>query len=64
MKIYVVGNSRNHFLLNDIRTSFFTDHKHADENIDFLNPWYCELTGMYHLRMKILLKWIIVKNFH
>lgn len=51
MKIYVVGNSGNHFLLNEIRTCFFTDHKHVDKNIDFLNPWYCELTGMYHLRM-------------
>jgi hypothetical protein len=25
------------------------DQKHEGDNIDFLNPWYCELTGLYYL---------------
>ena len=46
MKIYVVGNSRNHFLLNNIRTSFFTDHKHTDKNIDFLKKTVNNIVGL------------------
>jgi len=50
MKIYVVGSSRDKFLpLNNIREKFLIDAKHDIPNIDFLNPWYCELTGLYHL---------------
>lgn len=50
MKIYVVGSSKNKFLpLNDIREKFLVDTKHDGDNIDFLNPWYCELTGLYYL---------------
>lgn len=50
MKIYVVGNSKNKFLpLDDIREKFFIDQKHDGDNIDELNPWYCELTGLYYL---------------
>lgn len=50
MKIYVVGNSKNKFLsLDNIREKFLIDQKHEEENIDFLNPWYCELTGLYYL---------------
>lgn len=50
MKIYVVGSSKNKFLpLNNIRQKFIIDVKHNEDNIDFLNPWYCELTGLYHL---------------
>lgn len=50
MKIYVVGSSKNKFLpLNNIRQKFIIDVKHNEDNIDFLNPWYCELTGLYYL---------------
>lgn len=50
MKIYVVGNSKNNFLpLDNIREKFLIDQKHEGDNIDFLNPWYCELTGLYYL---------------
>lgn len=50
MKIYVVGSSKNQFLpLDNIREKFFVDVKHSGDNIDHLNPWYCELTGMYYM---------------
>ncbi len=50
MKIYVVGSSKNKFLpLDNIREKFLVDQKHEGDNIDFLNPWYCELTGLYYL---------------
>lgn len=50
MKIYVVGSSKNNFLpLDNIRKKFLIDQPHAGDNIDFLNPWYCELTGLYYL---------------
>ena len=50
MKIYVVGSSRNRFLpLNNIREKFLIDKPHDGDNIDNLNPWYCELTGLYYL---------------
>ena len=50
MKIYVVGNSKDLFLkLDNIREKFLVDQSHDGDNIDDLNPWYCELTGLYHL---------------
>lgn len=50
MKIYVVGSSKNRFLpLDNIREKFLIDKPHEGDNIDFLNPWYCELTGLYYL---------------
>ena len=50
MKIYVVGSSKNKFLpLDNIREKYLIDQKHEGDNIDFLNPWYCELTGLYYL---------------
>ena len=50
MKIYVVGSSKNKFLpLNNIREKFLIDQKHEGDNIDNLNPWYCELTGLYYM---------------
>lgn len=50
MKIYVVGNSRNRFhALDKIRTKYLIDKPKQEDNIDFLNPWYCELVGLYHL---------------
>lgn len=53
MKLIVVGSSKNKFLsLNNIREKFIVDEKHEGDNIDFLNPWYCELTGLYYLWMQ------------
>lgn len=50
MKIYVVGSSKNKFLpLDNIREKFLIDESHEGDNIDNLNPWYCELTGLYYL---------------
>lgn len=50
MKIYVVGSSKNRFFpLNNIRQKFLIDSPHDGDNIDSLNPWYCELTGLYYL---------------
>lgn len=50
MKIYVVGSSKNNFLpLDNIREKFLIDQPHEGDNIDYLNPWYCELTGLYYL---------------
>lgn len=50
MTIYVVGSSKNTFLpLDNIRTKFLIDKSHDGDNIDSLNPWYCELTGLYYL---------------
>lgn len=43
------GSLKNKFLLNDIRKPYLIDKPHDDDNIDALNPWYCELTGLYHL---------------
>jgi len=50
MKIYVVGSTKNTFFkLDDIREKFLIDEKHAGDHLDFLNPWYCEFTGIYYL---------------
>lgn len=50
MKIYVVGHSKNRFLpMINGREKFLIDIPHAGDNIDNLNPWFCELTGLYYL---------------
>ena len=50
MKIYIVGSNKNKFFPADnIREKFFIDEKHVGDNIDQLNSWYCELTGLYYL---------------
>lgn len=50
MKIYVVGSSKNKFLpLDNIREKFLIDEKHDKFNMDFMNPWFCELTGLFYL---------------
>ena len=50
MSIYVVGATHNMFPeLDEGREKFLVDIKHEGDNIDSLNPWYCELTGLYHL---------------
>lgn len=50
MSIYVVGSSKNMYPeLDDCREKFIVDEKHSGDNIDSLNPWYCELTGLYYL---------------
>lgn len=47
--IYVVGSSKNIFLNAPFRKRFLVDQKHDEDNIDEMNPWYCELTGLYHM---------------
>lgn len=50
MSIYVVGSTHNMFPeLDGGRDKFLVDVKHDGDNIDYLNPWYCELTGLYYL---------------
>lgn len=50
MKIYVVGSTKNEFLpLNSIRQEFIVDTAHRGDNIDYMNPWLCEMTGLYYL---------------
>lgn len=53
MKIIVVGGTKNKFReLDEVREKYIVDVKHDCKNIDFLNPWYCELTGLYKLWME------------
>lgn len=48
--IYVVGSSKNNFLpLDSARKQFLVDKEHDGDNIDFLNRYYCELTGQYYM---------------
>ena len=50
MSIYVVGTSKNTFLpLDSFRTKFLVDQKHEGDNLDFLNGYMCELTGLYYM---------------
>lgn len=52
IEIYTIGRSDNVFTeaANDItRTKFFGDKKHTLDNIDKMNQWYCECTGLYYL---------------
>ena len=50
--IYSIGRSDNVFnsaTKDSTRTKFFVDKKHQLDNIDNLNPYYCECTGLYYL---------------
>lgn len=50
MSIYVVGATHNMFPeLDEGREKFLVNVNHEGDNIDSLNPWYCELTGLYYL---------------
>ena len=50
MKIYTAGSNDKKFLDRNYTTeSFFVNEKHDKENIDNLNPWYCEITALYYL---------------
>lgn len=51
MKIYTAGSNDKKFLDRNYTTeSFFVNEKHDKENIDNLNPWYCEITALYYLQ--------------
>ena len=48
--IYVVGDSSKRFrTLDPIRKKFLVDEPHRGDNIDQYNPYFCELTGLYHM---------------
>ena len=49
--IYVVGDHSKHFRNIDttIRSKFFVEDAHEGRNIDNLNRFFCELTGLYHM---------------
>lgn len=50
MKIIVVGQTNCNFReLISGHVKWFTNEKHEGLNIDFMNPWCCELSGLYHL---------------
>lgn len=50
MKILSAGPKEKTFINRPYNTEiFYVNEKHEKENIDFLNPWYCELTGLYYL---------------
>lgn len=50
MSIYVVGSSANMFPeIDEGREKFTVDEPHQGDNIDRLNKWYCELTGLYYM---------------
>ena len=52
IEIYVTGESDKKFF-NDFNDNFhikyLTNCEHKLENIDFLNPYFCELTGLFYL---------------
>lgn len=64
MSIYVVGSSKNLFLeCDDIREKFIVNAHHDNNNIDQLNPWYCELTGLYHLWKNSTAKFVGLEHY-
>jgi len=51
MKILVVGRNDNKYLnFDNIRENYFVNVEHEKDNIDHLNPWYCELTALHYLK--------------
>lgn len=53
MAIIVVGDKTKRFRgevgTDGLRKKFLVDEKHEGDNIDSLNPWFCELTGLYYM---------------
>lgn len=50
MKIITAGPNDKKFLERNYTTEqFFVNEYHEKENIDILNPWYCEITALYYL---------------
>lgn len=48
--ISVIGSTKDKFLpFDNIRHPYYVDQSHDGKNIDFLNKFYCELTGLYYL---------------
>lgn len=50
MKILVHGDKGKEFLVpeSNIRTHYYANEHHDGVNIDFLRPWFCELTALFY----------------
>ena len=64
MSIYVIGSTKNIFPeLDEGREKFLVDVPHSGDNIDALNPWYCELTGLYYMWKHSTAKYVGLEHY-
>lgn len=64
MSIFVIGSTKNIFPeLDEGREKFLVDVPHDGDNIDHLNPWYCELTGLYYMWKHSTAKFVGLEHY-